>query len=95
MVESSLTSSILAGCAIDSSQSGSTYYAKVCVAQSTGITFLARSAIHVAVGFLHEIQLFSSDSHLSFGVSLIGFGQGKGFLLSEDGLCWRISTISG
>ena len=32
------------------------------------------------------IQLFSSDSDLSFGASLVGFGQGKGFLLSKDTL---------
>ena len=65
------------------------------MAQSTGISFFAHSATHVAVGFLHDVQLFSSDRDLSFGVSLAGFGQGKGFLLSKDRLCWRISTVSG
>ena len=44
--------------------------------------------IHVAVGFLHEIQLFSPDSDLSFGVSLVVLGQGNGFLfLKTDFVC--------
>ena len=40
------------------------YYAEVCVAQSTGIIFLVHRATDEAVGFLNEIQLFSSDSDL-------------------------------
>ena len=57
---------------------------RVHVAQLTGITFWACCAIYVAVSFLHEIQLFSSGSDLSFGVSFVGFGEGKDVLLSKD-----------
>ena len=89
-----MTSTILAGRA-DSGRSGFTYYAEVCVAQSTGITFLALSGTHITVDFLNEVQMFSSDTDLFFGVSLVGFGHGERFLLSEDRFCWRISIVSG
>ena len=89
-----MTSSNLAGCA-GLRPMGSTYYAASTRGTIDWHHFLGSLSIHVAVGFLHEIQLFSPDSDLSFGVSLVGFGQGKGLLLSKDRLCSQILTVFG